>query len=123
MGRASVKRLEQALHLAVARHLDAALPAEAFWFHCPNGGARSKVEAGIFKALGVRAGFPDIGIVWRASLWCIELKAAKGRTTDVQLACHDRLRACGVPVVVCRSVDEVESILRLWQFPLKARLT
>jgi hypothetical protein len=28
--------------------------------HVPNGGRRSKAEAGAFKAMGVRAGVPDL---------------------------------------------------------------
>jgi hypothetical protein len=44
----------------VISHLNMRAMPGAFYFHCPNGGKRSKAEGGIFKALGVRAGMPDL---------------------------------------------------------------
>ena len=46
-----------------------------FAFHCPNGGKRSKIEASIFKGLGVKAGIPDVLIFYRAQIFGLELKA------------------------------------------------
>ena len=54
-------RPEEALQRAVASYLDLALPHDAVWFHPPNGGARSKAEAGIFKA---RSQGPDTIMYW-----------------------------------------------------------
>lgn len=46
---------------ALVQWLDLAHPATALHtIHVPNGGRRSAAQAGIFKALGVRAGVPDI---------------------------------------------------------------
>ena len=84
-------RPEQALHRAAAQFLDVALPDDAVWFHPPNGGARTKAEAGIFRALGVKAGVPDLVIVYRGRLIAIELKAPRGRLTAAQRAMHKRL--------------------------------
>lgn len=38
---------EDQLHIAVADYLKVALPQNACWFHCPNGGGRNKREAAI----------------------------------------------------------------------------
>jgi len=63
------KNPEDKLQIAVATYLDLLSRTKKFrWCHVPNGGARSKVEAGIFKAMGVKAGVPDVMIFkpkWR----------------------------------------------------------
>ena len=63
------KNPEDRLQIAVATYLDLLSNMKKFrWCHVPNGGARSKVEAGIFKAMGVKAGVPDVMIFkpkWR----------------------------------------------------------
>ncbi len=51
-----MKRPEQALHRAVAAFLDVALPDGAAWTTIEPGGYRTKAEAGIAKARGVKAG-------------------------------------------------------------------
>ena len=43
----------------------------------PNGGKRHKLEAARMTRLGVRAGIPDIHIVYQGRLHCLELKAAR----------------------------------------------
>lgn len=56
-------------------------PELKLMFHVPNGGARSKAEAGRFKAEGVKAGVPDIFLpVPRGNYhgMFIEMKKRKG---------------------------------------------
>ena len=113
-------RPEEALQRAVARYLDLALPKDAVWHHSPNGGARSKAEAGIFKAMGTRAGWPDIEIVWRGRVFFIELKTDKAVLSDNQKGRHVELINAGSWVEICRSVDAVEQILLFWRIPLNA---
>lgn len=112
---------EQELQKAVAAFLDVALPRDAFWFHCPNGGKRSPVEAAILKSMGVKAGVPDICIAYRASLWCIEIKSDDNDVTVPQAVVHKHLALAGAPTAICRSLREVEQTLRDWSFPLTAR--
>ena len=134
MPRRIKNRPEEALQRAVAEFLDRALPTEGVvWFHCPNGGARSKAEAGALKAMGVKAGIPDICVISRVNkrdramsllgqpfvLW-IELKA-KGRTPSVaQRHWRMRLIDAGCKWTLAHSVDEVEVILRGYGVPLRA---
>lgn len=55
------RHLEDAEQRALMQWLAMQHPAVfAFTHHSPNGGARSKAEAGIFQALGVKPGFPDV---------------------------------------------------------------
>jgi hypothetical protein len=86
--------------------------------HCPNGGWRSKAEAGAFKAMGVRAGVPDL-LVWVADgrSFGIELKSGAGKLSPAQAAWHDTVSNLGHRVYVCRSVDDVERCLRAERVP------
>lgn len=63
-------------------------PELAHIFHCPNGGKRNAREAGILKAMGVRAGVPDV--LWpipydalNLTGLAIEFKAS-GRTSAIR---------------------------------------
>jgi len=117
--RRKMERHEERLQKAVAAFLTVAMPPDLFWFHPPNGGGRSKAEAGIFKAMGVKAGVPDL-VFLRAQPFCIELKSDKGRASPTQIAVHDALLTAGVRCFEARSVEEVEGILRAIGIKLKA---
>ena len=122
IARRRIARPEQVLQKQVAAFLDAALVPPAFWFHCPNGGARSKVEGAIFKAMGVKPGIPDCIVVWNADgkdiflgpvpqILAIELKAKNGRETPDQRRKLAQFKAVGASVAVCKSLDEVIAAL------------
>ena len=119
MGMTRHKRPEEMFQRAVARYLDLALPADAVWFHPPNGGARSKAEAGIFKAMGVKAGVPDLIIVYRGRVVAIELKSEHGRLSPAQKAMHERLTRAGALVYTATRIEHVEGFLRA-TVPLRA---
>lgn len=121
MRRRRQNRPEQDLHRTVARFLSVALPTDAVFWHTPNGGGRSKAEAGIFKALGVKAGMPDLFILHGGHLHGIELKSESGRITVHQGDTIHRLSLAGCTTHVCRSVEAVEQALRLVGIPLRAR--
>lgn len=97
---------EQATLFSWARMQSWRWPELALMFHVPNGGKRNKKEAGRFKAEGVKSGVPDIMLpVARGGYHglFIELKRLKGgRVEKEQLEWHDKLRAQGYLVVVCR---------------------
>ena len=71
----------------------------------PNGGKRGRLEAMRLQAEGVTAGMPDLHLP-ELRLW-IEMKTPTGTVSPVQKAMHERLRAGGQTVVVCRSVDHL----------------
>lgn len=97
--------------------------AEAF--HIPNGGYRRAVEAAILKGMGVKAGVPDILILWPIGKCAfIELKIPKkGRQstglTEAQKSFHARLKILGIPCSVCTSIDSVASFLRSLDVPMR----
>ena len=85
-----------------------------FAFHCPNGGKRSKIEASIFKGLGVKAGIPDVLIFYRAQIFGLELKAGNGRVSPAQLATMNDMEVAGARTAVARSLDEALVTLECW---------
>ena len=114
-----MKRPEEALQRRVVQFLRLAKP-DCVWFHVPNGGRRSATEAAIFKAMGVRAGVSDLIFLWTGGCGVIELKADEGRLTPHQCAFLAECRALRIPFFVARSVEEVETTLRIWGRTLKA---
>jgi hypothetical protein len=91
--------------------------------HVPSGGYRTPAEAGIFRAMGVRAGVPDL-IVWtpEGHSFGVELKAGRGKPSDAQILWKSTLESLGHRVYVCWSLDEVEAALRLERVPMVGKL-
>lgn len=116
------RRPEEVLHRQVADFLRVACPdgGPVLWLHVPNGGARSKAEAGVFKALGVRAGAADVLLIHRGRAFWVELKPKGRAQSDGQVAFESACGAAGSPYAVCRSLDEVEGTLRAWGIPMRA---
>jgi hypothetical protein len=85
-----------------------------FYFHPANGGRRTKAEAGIFKALGVRAGVPDVIIFHRSQIFGLELKATKGRLTPLQQQTLNEMEVAGARTAVAHSLDEALVTLECW---------
>lgn len=85
-------------------------PEMKLMYHIPNGGTRSKAEAGRFRAEGVKAGVPDICLpVARGGYhgMYIEMKRRKGgRVSPEQAAWIDALIHEGYVAVVCRGWEE-----------------
>lgn len=121
-----MNRPEEALHRQVARVL-AVYEARGLlaFCHVPNGGKRTRAEAGVFKALGVRPGVPDL-LVWalvrgQPRSFALELKAPKGRLTESQAEWSDRLGRLGVAVHVVRDLDGLDAALAAEGVPILLR--
>lgn len=85
--------------------------------HIPNevnrGGRRGMLEAARKREMGVVKGYPDI-VIHRpggVSLF-VEMKAAKGRVSEAQKEVHERLRALGNEVVVVKTHEEADDLVR-----------
>ena len=109
-----MKRPEQAIHRAVVSHLNWRAMPGVFFFHCPNGGYRSKTEGAIFKGLGVKAGIPDLVIFYRAQIFGVELKASYGRLSPSQRLCMDAMEVAGARTAIAHSLDEALITLEFW---------
>jgi hypothetical protein len=85
-------------------------PRVALIFHIPNGGIRNIATAKRLKALGVRAGVPDLFLPVPNEkyhgLW-IELKRRRGGAISaLQLEWIEALRAQGYQVIIAKGADE-----------------
>lgn len=142
-----MKRSEEKLHRELVKLLRATLPKPWLVFHIPNGGGRSKAEAGALKAMGTMAGLPDLLVMGpaetlvgpphkttRPHIIGLELKAppamlqsgkpsrAKPRVSDAQRDAIEALEQVGIPTFVVRSIDEAVDVLRKQGVPLKGRV-
>lgn len=130
-----MKRPEEALHRAAVSLLRSSLPAPWFVAHVPNGGGRSKAEAGILKAMGVLAGMPDLLLFGPGpKVVAIEFKAPPRRLRDggpskaaprlspAQRARQADLGACGVPYLVIDDLSEMFRALQGLGVPLRGRV-
>lgn len=82
-------------------------------FHIPNGGKRTKAEAGMFKAMGTRRGVSDYFIMRQsggyAGLW-IEVKSPGGTVSRHQKEFIKQARNAGYAAAVAWGLDEVWEI-------------
>ncbi len=115
-------RPEESLQKAIVAFLGVALPPDSFMFAVPNQrGTRKRFEMGILKAMGARAGCPDLVILHRGRFIGLEVKAPKtGRLSDHQATVADQIVQAGGFYSVVRSVEEVERCLRAWGVILRA---
>lgn len=117
------RRPEESLHRSIVDWLNWAVPrppAGPAWFHPPNGGGRSKAEAGIFKALGTKAGVPDLVFIWRGRVIGVEIKPPKGRLRKVQKELHEEWRSVGALVATMHSINELRDFLIVCGVPVRA---
>ncbi len=88
-------------------------PELELMYHIPNGGGRSKAEAGRFKAMGVKAGVPDIFLPCARGGYhglYIELKRVRGGcVSSAQKRWIELLREQGYYCVVCRGMEAAET--------------
>ncbi len=77
--------------------------------HSPNGGFRNSREAGRFKAMGTRAGFPDLVLLVARGGYhglFIEMKTWNGSQTELQKAYQSAVEEQGYKYVICHNVEE-----------------
>ena len=91
-------------------------PELALMYHIPNGGSRSKSEAGRFRVEGVKAGVPDICLPAARGGYhglYIELKRVKGgRVSPAQQGWIAALRDQGYCACVCKGWDDAAHVIK-----------
>jgi VRR-NUC domain len=111
---------EQQIQKSVFAHLKSRAVSGAFFWHPFSGGFRRPKEAAIYKGLGAVAGLPDVMILHRGRLFCVELKAEGGRLSPAQEQTLIALRAAGATATHCHGLDQAIRILEGWNL-LKGR--
>ena len=100
---------EDVIQNAICKYLD--MRKVCYWA-VPNGGSRSKREAGRLKAEGVKAGVPDLTIVYDGMYYGLEVKkpatkTPKGYLSKQQKSMIKKIEASGGSVKVVYSVADV----------------
>jgi len=75
-------------------------------FHIPNGGARNKIEASKFRAIGVVSGIPDLCFLFKGKCYFFELKTELGRLSDNQKTIIAQFKTQNIDVFLIRNFDE-----------------
>lgn len=107
---------ERALHRACAQYLAKVLKPDVVWTTFPAGGG-GKARGGMLKALGLKAGWPDIQIIREGRYYGVELKAIEGSLSKAQRDVHEQIKLAGGYVSVCRSVNDLERQIVDWRIP------
>ena len=111
------RRPEQGLQRLCVQFLRYQYP-EALFFHPFNGGQRSKIEAAIYKGLGVLPGVSDLIILEPSPRGfngaCIELKAGRGKLSDYQKQFQERARDRGYFAESASSLDQFIKLIKYY---------
>jgi hypothetical protein len=110
-----MNRQEQIIQRAVFQHIRARGVPGAIAWHTPNGGARSPIEAKIFKGIGVRAGIPDVLALHQGRLFALELKADGNKPTSTQSETMAAMEQAGATVAVAVGLDDALRQLEEWR--------
>lgn len=104
---------EDALQRQIVQYLAIVLPRGWMCIHVANK-PRSAVQGAREKAMGAKAGWPDLQIIGRDFIGFLEVKTPKGVLSAKQREVHETLRALGHRVAVVRSCEDVSHALALW---------
>lgn len=116
-----IKRPEQKFQIKLVEDLALILTPATFFCHIPNGGYRTKAEAGILQAMGARAGAPDLLFVHEGRAFFMELKIGKRDLSLAQITCKNDLRRAGACVETVRNLDEALECLNIWGIPVRIK--
>ena len=96
---------------ALLRALARRAPGVTVWA-VPNGGKRTLYARGKAKAEGMKAGAPDLTLVWNRGVAFVEMKAGRTYPEPHQVALLNRLHRDGHHVGVFRTAASVMDWLR-----------
>lgn len=102
---------EHRLQKALVQHLMLGCVPGVYWTAIPNGGSRSRRTAGRLKAEGVRAGAPDLCIIFGGHFFGLELKTPIGRQSPAQKEAERQIIRAGGTYVIIRDIDHALNFL------------
>ena len=106
---------EDIIHVSILDYLDWNLPKHSTMaWHSANGGKRNVGTGRKMKALGVRAGFPDLAFLCDGKLYTLEVKTSTGKQRQTQEAWEKYITDAGGFYAIVRSIDETEAALKKW---------
>ncbi len=105
---------EEAIHRAVVQHIERRRAPGTVWWHTPNGDIRHRGAAGRLKAMGTRAGIPDLLLFRGGQLYGLELKRIGGRLSAAQDERQRELAAAGAIIATVEGLDGALRALEAW---------
>lgn len=122
--RAPSDNAEFKLQAALVQHLRIRAYPGTYWTAMPNGEKRSAVTGSRLKAMGLRAGNPDILFIRAGRCFGLELKAlrigkrgaplAGGGQSDAQVLAEREWKAAGGAYAVAVGMDDALLTLEAW---------
>ncbi len=100
---------EDPIHIACLAYLRTVLP-DALILHVPNA-PRSKQAGARLKRLGMRAGAPDLWVLFEGSLYLFEVKPPKKYASPAQRQFMEDAWDAGAKCAVVRSIADVADAL------------
>lgn len=107
-----MKHLEESIQTSCVRWFGYQYPHFALLLHhSPNGGFRNTREAARFKAMGTRAGFPDLVLFlprqgYHALFVEMKTEEKTSRQQPTQKAWQEAVERHGYKYAICRSLDD-----------------
>jgi hypothetical protein len=117
-----VNNPEQSLQKTIAAYLTACVglpPDGPYWTAVNPIPAKSKAAAGLSKAMGLRAGTPDLLFVWQGKAIFVELKTSDTRLSVAQQNAHTEILLSRGTVFTVRSLDELIDVLEKSGIPVR----
>ena len=111
---------EWAFQETVAEYLDLALPVGAYWTSIDQGRAENARIGAARRKRGIKAGVPDVLIVWRGTTLWFELKAGS-RVSKRQKDVHKTLLENGHFVTVPICLQHIYATCKALGMPMRAR--
>ena len=105
---------EEITHRAVVAHLERRALPGVFFIHVPNGEFRRPGAGGRLRAMGTRAGVPDLLLLRAGRLYGLELKRQSGKVNDAQRETMADLTNAGATVAVAYGLDQALAQLTAW---------
>jgi len=102
---------EEWIHQQIVNYLRWALPPDAVLHHSANESRGSIGWHAKRVRLGMRAGWPDLEIIYRGKFIGLEVKTRLGRVSTKQKRCHKDIMLAGGAVCVVRSLDQTIDFL------------
>lgn len=117
------------MQIVVVNALRLGLPKDAVLWATLNERHVTKATGAYLNRMGRMAGMPDLMILYRGRLLCIELKTRadpvrgvkKSYQSQDQKTAQWALTDAGAVYAVCRSLIEVEDLLAAYQVPMRVR--
>lgn len=105
---------ELQVHLAVVGHLRMRANRGVLFLHYPAGEVREERTAAKLKAMGTRAGVPDLLLTIDGRPYGLEIKTIDGRLSATQREMQREMQDAGWIIATAHGVDSAVAILMAW---------